>query len=157
MEIIKDSMWKYKLAFDNDLYKIVKRYSFNLFPKAKSELSFEIDFYRTFFSIEQVIDVLSLIKKNKKTVDSFKKVVNKRINYLLFCPTQLVSHYKSIINEKFYDENKKWLLEILNIAKNKGISILPKLFYKNILGKKIFKHVSKTCKKYAKRKNIRAN
>ena len=54
MEIIKDSMWKYKLAFDNDLYKIVKRYSFGLPPKEKSELSFEIDFFRTFFSIEQI-------------------------------------------------------------------------------------------------------
>lgn len=154
MEIIKDSMWKYKLAFDNDLYKVVKRYSFNLQPKQKSCLSFEIDFFRTFFSIDQIISFFSLIKNKKKSIELFRNVINKRLNYLLFCPVQLYNYYKDIITKKFVDnkENKDWLLSVLNHAKNKGITILPKLYYKNVLGKKIFKHVVKTCKRYAKRK-----
>ena len=154
MEIIKDSMWKYKLAFDNDLYKVVKRYSFNLQPKQKSCLNFEIDFFRTFFSIDQVISFFSLIKNKKKSVEAFKNVINKRLNYLLFCPVQLYSYYKEIINKKFADnkEHKDWLISVLNHAKNKGITILPRLYYKNILGKTIYKHVVKTCKKYSKRK-----
>ena len=152
MEIIKDSMWKYKLAFDNDLYKVVKRYSFGLPPKEKAQLTFEIDFFRTFYSIEQVINIFSLIKNKKKSVEAFKKVINKRLNFLLFCPIQLYSHYKDLINKKFSDENKTWLIKILNYAKDKGITILPKLYYKNIFGKQIYKHVYKKCISYSKRK-----
>ena len=148
MEIIKDENWKYTLSFDNNLYKIVKRYSFKLPTIERNELNFEIDFYRTFFSIEQVLAVLSKLKG--ASVDKFKSAVDKRKRFILYIPNQLISHYKSIIEAKFLKE-KDWLIDLIKYANASGFVVSSGTFCKNILGKKIYAHSAKLVKKYGKR------
>lgn len=149
MEILKDSQWKYKLPFDNTLYKQVKRYSFDLPKKTQEKMAFEIDFYRTFFSIAQVLDCISKIKTDTQ-LEKFKYAVEKRINCLLYCPDQLVPHFKSLIQTKF-EKNKEFLLKLLKHANKYGFIVNPSALYKNIFGKKIYSIIKKKCKKYARR------
>lgn len=148
--IYEDKKWKNKIAFDNNAYKEIKRYSFNLDDDSKKILDKEIEFYRHNFSILQVMEVFDTLSKSDKA--HFKDVVTKRVNGLLFCPTPLKQYFVDIIKSK-YNDDKEFFMFLLTTATNKKSKNVVIPLYKAILGK-YYADVKHEVVKYSKRKYI---
>ena len=83
MKILQYSNWKQKIAFNNIVYKDVKRYSLTLNTMEREIMETEINFYRTHFSLIQVIKHFKTLKK-AKDIEIFIKAVLKRSENILY-------------------------------------------------------------------------
>lgn len=62
MKLLQYSDWKQRIAFDNIVYKDVKRYSLALNTREREIMEIQIDFYRSHFSILQVMKHFTILK-----------------------------------------------------------------------------------------------
>lgn len=145
--IYEDKKWKNKIAFDNNAYKEIKRYGFNLDEDSKKILDKEIEFYRHNFSILQVMEVFDTLSESDKS--HFKDVVTKRADGILFCPTPLKQYFVEIINTKYADD-KEFFMYLLTKATTKKCENVAIPLYKTILGK-YYGAVKREIVKYSKR------
>lgn len=146
--MIYEEKWKYQIAFNNNVYKEIKRYSFNLDDESKNLLSKEIDFYRHNFSLLQVMDAYDQIPESEK--QNFQNVVHKRIDGLLYCPKFLKQYFVGIIQLK-YSDNSEFFTHLLKVATTKKRKNVPLQLYKLILGK-YYNQVKRTLLRYSRRK-----
>lgn len=130
--IYEEKKWKYKVAFDNKIYKEIKRYGFHLDEDSKKILDKEIEFYRHNFSILQVMEVFDTLSQSDKV--KFKDIVTKRMDGVLFCPKQLKQYFIDIINKK-YSHDKEFFMTLLTVATTKKNNNVAIALYKTILGK----------------------
>lgn len=145
--IYEDKKWKYEIAFDNSVYKEVKRYGFNLDEESKKILDKEIDFYRHNYSIMQVMEAYDKVPESEK--NNFKTVVLKRIDGILFCPKPLKQYFVDKINNE-YAVDKEFFTHLLIVATTKKCTNVAISLYKTILGK-YYNPVKREILKYAKR------
>lgn len=145
--IYEDKKWKYKVAFDNNVYKEIKRYGFHLDEDSKKILDKEIEFYRHNFSILQVMEVFDNLPESEK--NHFKDVVTKRIDGILFCPKPLKQYFIDLINSK-YSNDKEFFMFLLTTATTKKCQNVAIPLYKVILGK-YYGATKREILKYAKR------
>lgn len=146
--IYEDKKWKNKVAFDNNVYKEIKRYSFNLDEDSKKILDKEIEFYRHNFSLLQVMEFFDMLSESDKA--HFKEIVMKRISGILFCPKPLKQYFVDIINSK-YSDDKEFFMFLLTTATTKKCKNVAIPLYKAILGK-YYNDVKREIIKYSKRK-----
>ena len=65
MKILTYPDWKQRIAFDNVIYKDVKRYSLGLSTLEREIMDAEINFYRGHFSLLQVMKHFKTLKSQK--------------------------------------------------------------------------------------------
>ena len=70
--------WKYEIAFDDMLYREVRKYSLKLNTLEREIMDEEIAFYRKHFSFEQVIKALKKIYVDEDRVAFLKKIVARK-------------------------------------------------------------------------------
>ncbi len=100
MIILEYPNWKQRLPFDNDIYKDVKRYTLRLNTLERELTNVEIDYYRSRFSLEQVMRTFKTLKKDSEK-ENFIKAVLKRGDNILYLPDCLVQYYKDKIKKEF--------------------------------------------------------
>ncbi len=130
--ILEYSDWKQKIAFDNILYKEVKRFSLRLNTAERGIMDEQINFYRHNFSLLQVMNHFSKLKTKEQRED-FVKFVLKKVDQLLYLPELLVPHFKSKIKSDFADYNEFFAI-LLQKAKSQSKVNLALPIYKAILG-----------------------
>ena len=140
--------WKYEIAFDDALYKDVKRYSLKLNAMERLIMEEEIFFYRTHFSFQHVLDVLDRTR-DAQDKQAFIKKVTKRVDDIYFMPVDLREYYTKLISTD-YSEYKEFLSILLDKALYQGKRNIFLPFYKKILGP-YYKTCVKTLKRYADR------
>lgn len=145
--IYEDKKWKYKIAFDNNVYKEIKRYGFNLDNESKKILDKEIEFYRHNFSLIQVMEAFETLPESERA--HFKDVVTKRVDGILFCPRQLKQYFLDIIDSKFGDD-REFFMYLLTCATTKKCTNVALSLYKTILGK-YYAPTKREIIKYSKR------
>ena len=75
MRILPYSDWKQRIAFDNIIYKEVKKYSLHLNTYERELMEYQIDFYRNHFSLLQVMENFKKLSSENKQ-DSFQAKAN---------------------------------------------------------------------------------
>ena len=152
MKILQYDDWKQKIAFDNFIYKTVKRHSRQLNTFEREIMSAQIDFYRNHFSLLQIMNHFKTLKTDlAKTL--FIKEVLKRQDGLLFLPKQLKDFFKKKINTEFKEFEGFFNLMFEKALNKKPVNpIIPML--KTILGD-YYKPTIKFVDKYRKMKPIR--
>lgn len=145
--MIYEEKWKYEIPFNNNVYREIKRYSFNLDEDSKNLLDKEIDFYRHNFSLLQIMEAYDKIGFDDR--EHFIEVVYKRLDGLLYCPKFLKQYFIDLINSK-YRENSEFFIHLLTVATTKKAKNVPLKLYKLILGK-YYGKVKKMIMRYASR------
>ena len=148
MRIINMYDWKYEVAFDDTVYKEVKRYSLKLNAMEREIMEEEINFYRAHFSFQQVLDVLDSTR-NSEDKQAFLKKVYKRTNDIYYMPVDLREYYTKLINTD-YKDYKETLTILLDKALYQSKKNIFAPLYKSILGI-YFGGAIKTLKRYAER------
>lgn len=151
MKILTYSDWKKRIAFDNVIYKDVKRYSLQLNSYERALMNKQIDFYRNNFSLLQVMEHFKKLKSDKDK-EIFIKAVLKRQNKILYLPYQLKSYMTKIIRSEFSDF-KEFFFIMLNKACNQSKANLMPAFCKSVLGH-FYKPVMRKVKFASKQKEI---
>ena len=107
--------WKYEIAFDDMLYREVRKYSLKLNTLEREIMDEEIAFYRKHFSFEQVLKALRKIYIDEEKVAFLKKIVARKKD-IYFMPMEIRDYYLKIIEKelKQAEENEK----LLNVFKN---------------------------------------
>lgn len=151
MKILKYENWKKQIVFDNIIYKEVKRFSLNLNSFERNIMDSEINFYRTHFSIKQIMDSYKLCK-NDSEKETFMRAVLKRQDNILYLPNSLKSYFIKIAKSEF-SECIGFMSLMIDKAckastKNPIVPIIKKL-----LGS-YFSPVSKKIKKISKETEI---
>ncbi len=144
--------WKKKLPFDNVTYKNVKRYALRLNSIERALMNEEIDFYRSHFSLEQVMEAFKSLKTPEE-IENFIKVVLKREDNILFLPICLKQHYKNRIKKEF-SEFKGFFEILLNRALNASDRNPLHAMYKPLLGN-YYKPIMSKIKKFADRETMK--
>lgn len=151
MKTLTYSDWKRQIAFDNIVYKDVKRYSLSLPINERLIMDEQINFYRKYFSILQVMTHFKKIRK-KEDKETFIKAVLKRQDNILYIPNELRLHLKKKIKEEFPDYQA-----FFEILLEKGLN-KPDINLTNTMLKKTFgKHwgfIKRKINKYSKQKEI---
>ncbi|MBQ9791381.1 MAG: hypothetical protein IJW28_02230 [Clostridia bacterium] len=148
MRTIFNYDWKYDIAFDDMLYREVRKYSLKLNTLEREIMDEEIAFYRKHFSFEQVIKALRKIYVDEDRVTFLKKIVTRKKD-IYYMPIDLRDYYLKIV-EKEFKEYKIYLVEIINNALNQSTKNIYVPLYKSILGP-YYKDAIKTLKRYAER------
>lgn len=151
MKLLPYANWKQKLPFDNIVYKDTKRYSLGLNSYEREIMDTEINFYRTHFSLLQVMKHFKLLKTHEDK-EIFIKAVLKRQEHLLYIPNCLKTYFNNKIKTEF-SEYKAFFEILLNKALHQSTvnPILPVI--KKILGV-YYKPVMKKVKKYKRMQPI---
>lgn len=147
MVLLEYDDWKKRLPFDNVLYKDIKRYSLRLNSIERDIMKEEVDFYRSRFSLEQIMTSFTLLK-NDVDREKFIRQILKRADKILYMPECLVQHYKSRIKKDFKEFEGFFNLMLDKACGQSTKNPLPNL-YKLLLGK-YYKPVMSRVKKYAK-------
>lgn len=152
MVLLEYHNWKKRLPFDNVVYKDVKRYTLRLNTMERDLMNLEIDFYRSRFSLEQVMRSFKTLKTDKER-EVFIKAVLKRTDNIFYLPDCLYNHYKTKIKKEF--PNFRGFFELLLEKANKQTdkNPLPAL-YKPLLGR-YHKTIMNKIDKYAKTEAMR--
>ena len=137
--------WKYEIAFDDMLYREVRKYSLKLNTLEREIMDEEIAFYRKHFSFEQVIKALKKIYVDEDRVAFLKKIVARKKD-IYYMPIDIRDHYLKMI-EKDFKEYKIYLTAILDNALNQFTKNIYVPLYKTILGP-YYKDAIKTLKRY---------
>ncbi len=147
MKLLNYSDWKRRLPFDNIVYKDVKRYSLRLNTYERELMDIEINYYRTKFSLLQVMQHFKKLK-NKNDIETFIKSVLKRQDNLLYIPNCMATYFHKKIATEF--ASYKAFFEILL---TKALNKKPENTYlpvvKELLGD-YYKDVMKYVKRYSK-------
>jgi hypothetical protein len=149
MEIFDGRDWKYKIAFDNGTYKDVMHHSFLYSKKERKILNAQIEFYRKYFTFQQLLKSFRVLSSDEE-IKSFKEAVYKRRDNILFCPKELKKYYMDLIKKSF-KEHSEFLNEMLHIACNKNGLFNPLIsIYKKVFGC-YFKSMKAKIKEYSER------
>ena len=116
MKLLEYSDWKKRIAFDNIIYKAVKRYSLRLNNHERELMDIQIDFYRKHFSLLQVMKHFKTLKA-KDEKESFIKAVVKRLDNILYIPRMLQTYFRKKIESEF-DEYKDFFKLLLTHGLN---------------------------------------
>ncbi len=149
MKLLASNKWKKRLPFDNVIYKDVRRHSLQLSALEREIMNVQIDFYRTHFSLEQVM-VHFRILKTPEEKETFIKAVLKRLDNVLYIPVALNGYYKKIIKEEFA-EYRAFFEIVLNRSLEQKHDNLMLPIYKKIFGE-YYKCIVKDVNKYYKQK-----
>ena len=146
MSVLWDKDWRYKIALDKTNLADVTKFAKNIKNKTASRsMTEEIEFFKKYFSIEQVIDGIQT--KSDKDLSDFFNNIKHNLNNLIYIPEELESYYKSVISS-----TKPEYREILSFVLDKGRkskTFAPvKNYYKTVLGK-FYTPVIAKCNKYA--------
>ena len=101
-KILTYADWKRQIAFDNVVYKDVKRYSLSLSQLEREIMNEQIDFYRKNFSLLQVMKHFKKLR-NDEDRETCIKAVLKRSENILYIPNELKSYFKKKIKDEFSD------------------------------------------------------
>jgi len=152
MKVLAYSDWKQRIAFDNIIYKDVKRYSLMLNTLEREIMDTEINFYRTHFSIMQVMNGFKFLK-TKKDKETFIKAVLKRTDNILYTPYILAPYFKKLIREEFAEYSSFFLLLLQKATEQTSQNQLIDI-YKAVFGK-YYKSVVKSVAKKSKEKELK--
>ena len=133
MVLLEYHNWKKRVPFDNTIYKDVKRYALRLNTIERELMNLEIYFYRSRFSLEQVMRSFKYLKKDSEK-ETFIKAVLKRCDHLLYLPDCLVNYYKAKIKKDFPDFRAFFEIVLNKANKQTDKNPLPAL-YKPLLGR----------------------
>lgn len=100
MKLLQYADWKQRIAFDNVVYKAVKRYSLGLNSYEKAIMTTQIDYYRHNFSLLQIMKSFKDIKTDLGR-EVFIKAVLKKQDGIMYLPELLVPHFKKTIKTDF--------------------------------------------------------
>ena len=132
MKILTYADWKQRIAFDNIVYKDTKRYCLQLNTLEREIMDAEIRFYRTNFSILQVMKHFKMLK-TQKDKEIFIKAVLKRSKNIFYIPNKLKDYLKKKISKEF-PQYRDFFLILLDKGLNQSKkNPLPALL-KKILG-----------------------
>ena len=151
MKILTYPDWKQRIPFDNIVYKDTKRYCLQLNTLERKIMDAEIDFYRTNFSILQVMKHFKLLK-TQKDKEIFIKAVLKRSKNIFYIPNQLKGYLKKKINQEFPQYKDFFLILLGKGLEASKTNPLPRLL-KTILGE-YYRPVMSKINKIRKRKEI---
>ena len=143
--------WKKQIAFDNIVYKEVKRYSLTLSSPERVIMDEQINFYRKHFSLLQVMTHFKKLK-TQEDKEIFIKAVLKRSENLLYIPNELRLYFKKKIKDEFSDYAGFFEL-LLNKGLNKSDENITLPLFKKIFGIH-YGHVKKKVKEYSKQKEV---
>lgn len=150
MRILPYSDWKQKIAFDSIIYKEVKKYSLHLNTYERKLMEYQIDFYRTHFSLLQVMDIFKKIKEDSEKQTFIKKVLKMSEN-IVYIPPVLKSHFTKKIKEECDQTYQNFFLLLLDKASNKEprnilLPLIKELFGNSL--KPILKKLNKVRKEH---------
>ena len=152
MRLLSYGNWKQRLPFDNIIYKDVKRYSLRLNSYEREIMDKQIDFYRSHFSLLQVMKHFKTLK-TKMGKDVFIKAVLKRSENILYIPNCLKLYFKKKINDEFKDHKP-----FFDILLEKGLNqkpINPMIdIIKSIFGL-YYKPITRQINKYRKMESLK--
>ena len=144
--------WKKEIAFDNVVYKDVKRYSLTLNSYEREIMDIQINYYRNNFSLLQVMNHFKKLH-SKSDKETFIKAVLKRQENLLYIPHSLEDFFKKKISSEFSDY-KDFFLLLLDKCLHKQHSNNTIQMVKKILGKH-YGYVKANVYKYARQNEIK--
>lgn len=152
MKLLQYADWKQRIAFDNVVYKAVKRYSLGLNSYEKAIMTTQIDYYRHNFSLLQIMKSFKDIKTDLGR-EVFIKAVLKKQDGIMYLPELLVPHFKKIIKTDFPKYSGFFELML-----NKAVSASPENkmlpIVKQVLGE-YYKPTIKFVNKYRKMDKIK--
>ena len=99
MKLLHYPDWKRRIAFDDAVYKEVKRYSLRLNTYERELMDIQIEFHRNFFSLQQVMTHFKTLK-TKEQIETFIKAVLKRQDNLIYIPNLLKTYFKDKIKKE---------------------------------------------------------
>ena len=141
--------WKFEIAFNNAKYIDAKNYTLYLKGKEKQVMDIQLEFYRTHFSFDQLIQKMRVVDDNKRHI--LMVVASRYVMNILHTPYMLKQHYLKIINDEF-PKYKKVLVIMLNYSIQKTSPKNPIThIYKAVFGKYLPK-IKRKIDKYSKRK-----
>lgn len=151
MRLLQYADWKQKIAFDNIIYKAVRKHSLRLNSYEREIMDVQIDFYRNNFSLLQIMNYFKTLKTDLGK-QMFIKTVLKNQDGILYIPHMLVSYFKKKIKDEFKDFAGFFEI-MLNkaISKNPTNNTIPMI--KKIFGE-YYKPVLKFVNKYRKMPKI---
>lgn len=151
MRLLQYADWKQRIAFDNIIYKAVRKHSLRLNSYEREIMDVQIDFYRNNFSLLQIMNYFKTLKTDLGK-QMFIKTVLKKQDGILYIPHMLVSYFKKKIKDEFKDFAGFFEI-MLNkaISKNSTNNTIPMI--KKILGE-YYKPVIKFVNKYRKMPKI---
>lgn len=147
MRLLQYADWKQRIAFDDIIYKAVKKHSLRLNTYERQVMDIQIDFYRNHFSILQLMKFFKTLKTNSDK-ETFIKETLKKLDNILYLPYMLVPYFKKRVKEEFSD-----YIGFFEILLNKAVEqkttnpMIP--IIKTILGE-YYKPVMKLVNKYRK-------
>ena len=147
MKLLHYPDWKRRIAFDDAVYKEVKRYSLRLNTYERELMDVQIEFHRNFFSLQQVMTHFKTLK-TKEQIETFIKAVLKRQDNLIYIPNLLKTYFKDKIKKEYSTYQA-----FFDILLNKALEQKPENIYlpiaKSILGD-YFKPTMKFVNRYSK-------
>ena len=147
MKLLHYPDWKRRIAFDDAVYKEVKRYSLRLNTYERELMDIQIEFHRNFFSLQQVMRHFKTLK-TKEQIETFIKAVLKRQDNLIYIPNLLKTYFKDKIKKEYSTYQA-----FFDILLNKALEQKPENIYlpvaKSILGD-YFKPTMKFVNRYSK-------
>lgn len=150
MRILAYSDWKQKIAFDNDIYKEVKRYSLHLNTYERELMEYQIEFYRKYFSLLQVMDIFKKLGNDNDKQTFIKKVLKQSEN-IVYIPPLLKTHFTKKIKEECDQNYQNFFLLLLDKASSKDPKNILLPLLKNTFGsslKPILKKLNKVRKEH---------
>ncbi len=151
MKVLETKDWKNVIAFDNVVYKNVKRYSLMLNTYEREIMEKEITFYRKHFSILQVMTHFRKLR-TKKDKEIFIKAVLKRQDNIYYIPNEIKSYLLKKIRTEFADA-KDFFEILLKKGCNQKQTNITKTLYKEVLGP-LYPRTIKLVNKYRKKREI---
>ena len=150
MKILTYPDWKQKIAFDSDIYKDVKRYSLHLNTYERTLMESQINFYRKYFSLLQVMEIFKKIGSDSEKQTFIKKVLKQSEN-IVYIPPLLKTHFTKKIKEECDQTYQKFFLLLLDKACAKEptnilLPLIKTLFGKSL--KPILKKLNKVRKEH---------
>lgn len=147
MKLLQYADWKKRIAFDNIIYKDVKRYSLRLNTYERELMEKQIEFHRHNFSLIQVMNHFKQLKTHED-IETFIKTILKRQENILYIPNCLKSYFQKKIKDEFAEYKA-----FFDILLTKALTMKDTNTYlpiaKAILGD-YFKPVIKYVKRYSK-------
>ena len=148
MQLLLNDKWKYEICFDTAVLEEVRSFAGTLKGCEKEVYEKEIEHYKTYFSIDQVLKTLTFLKV-EDDIKKFIKMVERRKENIVFVPNALKPYYELKINKIGLFETE--LKELLNFACQNGVFPNMNGLYTAIFGKTAFKKALAMTSKYAKR------
>ncbi|MGN0961272.1 MAG: hypothetical protein ACI4PF_03635 [Christensenellales bacterium] len=151
MKLLQYADWKQRIAFDNIIYKDVKKHSLRLNTYEREIMDVQIDFYRNKFSLLQIMKHFKIIKTDLGR-EVFIKSILKRQEGILYLPNILVPYFKKKIKEEFSAYKGFFELMLNKAVLASKVNPMPAIV-KKILGE-YYKPTLKFINKYRKMKQV---